>query len=156
MKQSPQPTVDYGPEMGCHLGWHFAVGCPLRGGRGKYKNNRDFCSTKNNSGKKKSFGQFKKHALLKARTQSPCFSYPGPAWAFKSTGLADLSSFGGVSVGWALGLLFCLPASDRAKMRPVYLQILALTDISAFFFWSKRCRILCVNAKKSSDLFWPS
>jgi hypothetical protein len=24
-----------------------------------------------------SFGQFKKHALLKARTQSPCFSYPG-------------------------------------------------------------------------------
>jgi hypothetical protein len=23
--------------MGCHLGWHFAVGCPLRGGRGKYK-----------------------------------------------------------------------------------------------------------------------
>jgi hypothetical protein len=24
-----------------------------------------------------SFGQFKKQALLKARTQSPCFSYPG-------------------------------------------------------------------------------
>jgi hypothetical protein len=23
--------------MGCHLGWHFAVGCPLRGGRGKKK-----------------------------------------------------------------------------------------------------------------------
>jgi hypothetical protein len=22
--------------MGCHLGWYFAVGCPLRGGRGKY------------------------------------------------------------------------------------------------------------------------
>jgi hypothetical protein len=22
--------------MGCHLGWHFAVGCPLRGSRGKY------------------------------------------------------------------------------------------------------------------------
>jgi hypothetical protein len=21
--------------MGCHLGWRFAVGCPLRGGRGK-------------------------------------------------------------------------------------------------------------------------
>jgi hypothetical protein len=21
--------------MGCHLGWHFTVGCPLRGGRGK-------------------------------------------------------------------------------------------------------------------------
>jgi hypothetical protein len=23
--------------MGCHLGWHFAVGCPLIGGRGEYK-----------------------------------------------------------------------------------------------------------------------
>ncbi len=23
-------------ELGCHLGWHFAVGCPLRGGRGEY------------------------------------------------------------------------------------------------------------------------
>jgi hypothetical protein len=23
--------------MGCHLGWHFPVGCPLRGGRGEYK-----------------------------------------------------------------------------------------------------------------------
>jgi hypothetical protein len=22
--------------MGCHLGWHFAVGCPLRGGRGVF------------------------------------------------------------------------------------------------------------------------
>jgi hypothetical protein len=22
--------------MGCHLGWHFAEGCPLRGGRGEY------------------------------------------------------------------------------------------------------------------------
>jgi hypothetical protein len=42
-----------------------------------------------------SFGQFKKHALLKARTQSPCFSYPGPARAFKSAGSADLLSFGG-------------------------------------------------------------
>jgi hypothetical protein len=26
--------------MGCHLGCHFPVGCPLRGGRGEYKNNR--------------------------------------------------------------------------------------------------------------------
>jgi hypothetical protein len=95
-----------------------------------------------------SFGQFKKHALLKARTQSPCFSYPGPARAFKSAGSADLSSFGGVSVGWAPGLLFWLPASDRAKMRPVYSQILALTDISALFVRIKRCRILCVDAKK--------
>ncbi len=47
-----------------------------------------------------SFGQFKKHALLKARTQSPCFSYPGIVRAFQSAGLADLSSFGGDSVGW--------------------------------------------------------
>jgi hypothetical protein len=23
--------------MGCHLGWHFAIGCPLKGGREKYK-----------------------------------------------------------------------------------------------------------------------
>jgi hypothetical protein len=37
--------------MGCYLGWDFAVGCPLRGGRGEYKNKRDFCSTKNNEGK---------------------------------------------------------------------------------------------------------
>ncbi len=80
-----------------------------------------------------SFGQFKKQVLLKARTQSPCFSYPGPAGAFKSTWSADLVSFGGVSVGWAPGLLFWLPASDRAKMRPVYSQIHTLTDISTFF-----------------------
>ncbi len=31
-----------------------------------------------------SFRQFKKHALLKAHTQSPCFSYPELARAFKS------------------------------------------------------------------------
>jgi hypothetical protein len=37
--------------------------------------------------------------LLKAGTRSPCFSYPGPARAFISAGSADLSSFGGVSVG---------------------------------------------------------
>jgi hypothetical protein len=23
--------------MGCHLRWHFPVGCPLRGSRGEYK-----------------------------------------------------------------------------------------------------------------------
>jgi hypothetical protein len=23
--------------MGCHLGWHFPVGCSLSGGRGEYK-----------------------------------------------------------------------------------------------------------------------
>jgi hypothetical protein len=23
--------------MGCYLGWHFAVGCPLRGGRGEFR-----------------------------------------------------------------------------------------------------------------------
>jgi hypothetical protein len=37
-----------------------------------------------------SFGQFKKHALLKACTQSPCFSYPGLARAFQSVGSADM------------------------------------------------------------------
>jgi hypothetical protein len=37
-----------------------------------------------------SFGQFKKHALLKACTQSPCFSYPGLARAFITVGSADL------------------------------------------------------------------
>ncbi len=46
-----------------------------------------------------SFGQFKKYTLLKARTQSQCFSYPGLARAFQSAGSADLLSFGGVSVG---------------------------------------------------------
>jgi hypothetical protein len=35
IQQSPQLTVDCCPEMGCHLGQHFAVGCPLRGSRGK-------------------------------------------------------------------------------------------------------------------------
>jgi len=29
--------VDCHPEMGCHPGWYFAAGCPLSGGRGKYK-----------------------------------------------------------------------------------------------------------------------
>ncbi len=47
-----------------------------------------------------SFGQFKKHALLKAHTQSPCFSYPGLARAFISAGSTDLLSFGGASVGY--------------------------------------------------------
>jgi hypothetical protein len=51
--------------------------------------------TENGNPRDHSFGQFKKHALLKARTQSPCFSYPGPARAFKSTGSADLLSVGG-------------------------------------------------------------
>jgi hypothetical protein len=67
-----------------------------------------------------SFGQFKKHALLKARTQSPCFSYPRLARAFISAGPADLSSFGGVSVGWQPDLPCWLQVYDRAKMRLVY------------------------------------
>jgi hypothetical protein len=37
--------------MGCHLGWHFPVGCPLRAAEENI-NNRDFFSTKNNSEKK--------------------------------------------------------------------------------------------------------
>ncbi len=47
-----------------------------------------------------SFGQFKKHALLKARTQSLCFSYPVLARAFISAGSTDLLSSGGASVGY--------------------------------------------------------
>ncbi len=87
-----------------------------------------------------SFGQFKKHALLKARTQSPCFSYPGLARAFQSAGSADLLSFGGDRVSLIPGAQFKvlqysiysrLPVCDRAKMRPVYPLIVALTD----FLW---------------------
>ncbi len=80
-----------------------------------------------------SFGQFKKHALLKARTQSPCFSYPGLARAFISAGSANLSGFGGVSVGWPPDLLCWLPVYDRAKMRQVYSLIDALTDFLSLF-----------------------
>jgi hypothetical protein len=71
--------------------------------------------------------------LLKARTQGPCFSYPGLAQAFQSAGLADLSCFGGVGVGWPPDLLCCLPVYDRVKMRPVYLLIVALTDFLSLF-----------------------
>ncbi len=92
-----------------------------------------------------SFGQFKKHALLKARTQSPCFSYPGLARAFISAGSADLLSFGGDSVSLMSGAQFTvqyystvhiysrLPVYERAKMRPVYLLIVALTDFLSIF-----------------------
>ncbi len=38
-----------------------------------------------------------KSALLKAHKQSSCFFYPSLARAFKSTVLADLFSFGGIS-----------------------------------------------------------
>jgi hypothetical protein len=81
----------------------------------------------------RSFGQFKKHALFKARGQSPCFSYPGLARAFKSPGSADLFSFGGVSVGWPSDLLRYLAVYERAKMRPVYALIVALTDFLSLF-----------------------
>ncbi len=81
----------------------------------------------------RSFGQFKKHALFKARGQSPCFSYPGLARAFKSPGSADLFNFGGVSVGWPSDLLCYLPVYERAKMQPVYALIVALTDFLSLF-----------------------
>ncbi len=80
-----------------------------------------------------SFGQFKKHALLKARTQSPCFSYLGLERAFISAGSADLSSFGGVSVGRAPHLLCWLPVYDPVKMRPVYSIIVGLKDFLSLF-----------------------
>jgi hypothetical protein len=80
-----------------------------------------------------SFGQFKKHALLKARTQSPCFSYPGLARAFITAGSADLLSFGGDSIGWPPDLLCWLPVNERAKMRPVYSLIVGLTGFLSIF-----------------------
>jgi hypothetical protein len=79
-----------------------------------------------------SLGQFKQHALLKARTQSPCFSYPGLARAFISTGLADLSSFDGVSVGWPPDLSCCLPVYDRGNVA-VYSLIVGLSDFLSLF-----------------------
>jgi hypothetical protein len=78
--------------------------------------------------------RFLKHALFKARGQSPCFSYPGLARAFKSPGSADLFSFGGVSVGWLLDLLCWLPVYERAKMRPVYSLIVGLTGFLSIFY----------------------
>jgi hypothetical protein len=80
-----------------------------------------------------SFGQFKKHALLKARTQSPCFSYPRLSRAFQSAGLADLSSFGGVGVAWVPDLQCWLPVYEQVKMWPVYLLIVGLTDLLSLF-----------------------
>ncbi len=67
-----------------------------------------------------SFGQFEKHALLKARNQSPCFSYPGLEQAFQSAGSADLSSFGGVGVGRPPDLPCCLPVYNQAKMAGLF------------------------------------
>jgi hypothetical protein len=77
-----------------------------------------------------SFGQFKKHALLKARTYSPCFSYPGLARAFKSAGSADLSSFGGVCVA----RLPDLCPHRNIQKSPKYMQ---LRDILAMKAWFK-------------------
>ncbi len=82
-------------------------------------------------GKAHSFGQLKKHALLKARTQSPCISYPRLARAFQSAGSADLLVVSVVAV--APDLLCWLPVSDRAKMQPVYSLIVALTDFLSIF-----------------------
>jgi hypothetical protein len=48
--------------------------------------------------------------------------------------LADLSSFGGAGVGWAQDLLCWLPVYERAKMWPVYLLIVGLTDFLSLFY----------------------
>jgi hypothetical protein len=80
-----------------------------------------------------SFGQFKKHALLKARTQSPCFSYPGLARALQSAGSADFYVWVVSVLAVAPDLLCLLPVSDRAKMQPVYLLTVALTDFLLLF-----------------------
>jgi hypothetical protein len=77
-----------------------------------------------------SFGQFKKNVLLKARTQSPCFSYPGLARAFKSAGSADLSSSGGVCVARLPDLC---PHRNIPKS-PKYTQ---LRDVLAMKAWFK-------------------
>ncbi len=79
------------------------------------------------------FGQLKKHALLKAGTQSPCFSHPGLVRAFQSAGSADLLSFGPVCVGWPPDLLCWLLVYERAKMRPVYSFIVGLTGFLSIF-----------------------
>ncbi len=42
-------------------------------------------------------------------------------------GLADLSNFGGDSVGWPPDLLCWLPVYEWAKMRPVYSLIVGPT-----------------------------
>ncbi len=66
--------------------------------------------------------------IWKAHTQSPWFFYPKLVRAFKSAGSADLLSFGS-GVGWASYLLCWLQAYDHAKMQPVYLLKVGLTDI---------------------------
>ncbi len=86
--------------------------------------------------------------IWKARTQSPWFFYLRLVCAFKSAGSADLLSFGSVGVGCASDLLCWLPAYDRAKMQPVYLLKVGLTDILSIFVWSKCCTILYVDFKK--------
>ncbi len=78
-----------------------------------------------------SFGQFKEHVLWNAHTQSPCFSYPGLARAFKSVGLADLSSFGGVSVGWPPDLC----THRNIQKLPQYMQLRDVLAMKAWFKW---------------------
>jgi hypothetical protein len=94
-----------------------------------------------------SFVRFKKHTLLKACTQSPCFSYPGLARALKSAGSADLLSFGGDGVVWAPDLLCWLPAYNRGNMRPVYILIVSITDFSSFFVSNKCCSSFSVDSE---------
>jgi hypothetical protein len=49
--------------MGCQQGWHFAVGCPLRGGRGEHKQEgllfHQKKLRKNNRKKEQSYPHFK-------------------------------------------------------------------------------------------------
>jgi hypothetical protein len=102
-------TLPRGPHIPSHLaGDTFCIGIAGRDVRGY----RFPCMVASGA---HSFGQFKKHALFKARTQSPCFSYPGLMRAFISAGSADLSSFGGVGVGWPPDLPCWLPVYDERK-----------------------------------------
>jgi hypothetical protein len=70
---------------------------------------------------------------LKSKHSEPVLFLPRLAGAFQSTGSADLSSFGGMSVGWPPDLLCWLPVYDRAEMRLVYLLIVGLTDFLSIF-----------------------
>jgi hypothetical protein len=94
-----------------------------------------------------SFNQFKKHALLKAHARSPCFSYPGPARALISAGSADLSSFGGIGVGWVPDLPCRLLVYYRAKTWPVFSQMVGLTDFLLLFCKNICCSIFYSNSK---------
>jgi hypothetical protein len=70
---------------------------------------------------------------LKSTHSEPVLFLPQASGSFSKYGLADLSSFGGVGVGWPPDLPCCLPVYDQAQMQPVYSLIVALTDFLSLF-----------------------